>query len=265
MACDCDQLLLPCNPCSTCNECSCNCVCVLPTYLTSGCTETDPTDCVTYTGPDYPGFGVHKGDILTTVLKKILDFLSKIELIDISTVCGICNGTITTTTTTVPTTTTTTTVAQVTTTTTAGNPTTTTTTVVPVTTTTTTIAPTTTTTTTVACPQINSVTGGGFSGNPPTTTTTTAPVTTTTTTVALTAFTGSGRGLTLESQACSDAINNNRTFYSSCTTIAPGCRIYIDFSGTTVLTGYNKIYIEAGNWDINSSTGVIIGSSAIQC
>lgn len=107
---------------------------------------------------------------------------------------------------------------------------------------------------------------GACSGVPTTTTTSTITTSTTsTTTIASTAFGGSGRGLTLESAACSDAIANNRTFYTECPNISIGCRIFTDSARTIVLTGFTKVFMESGNWDINPTTGVITAVSQIQC
>jgi hypothetical protein len=78
------------------------------------------------------------------------------------------------------------------------------------------------------------------------------------------AYTFCGRGNT-ESEACADATANVRTFWSPCALgdLGPGCEVYTNHSMTNLLTGYTKIFM-AQNWDI-SITGVIIGSSAIQC
>jgi hypothetical protein len=65
--------------------------------------------------------------------------------------------------------------------------------------------------------------------------------------------------------ACSDAAVNNRTFYSDCNLIGTGCKVYTDSGGTILLTGFTHIFMSGANYDINSSTGIIIGLSATQC
>lgn len=79
----------------------------------------------------------------------------------------------------------------------------------------------------------------------------------------LTSFTSCGYGNTV-STACNDAIINNRTVYSDCSTISVGCEIYIDFDGNSPLTGYNYISIDGNVWELNLGS-TIISLSPIQC
>jgi hypothetical protein len=77
-------------------------------------------------------------------------------------------------------------------------------------------------------------------------------------------FTGCGQGFT-EAGAASDAIANNRTFWSNCNSLSFGalCTVYTTSSGDPLL-GYTKIFMNSANYDINPLTGVVIGLSAIQ-
>lgn len=97
----------------------------------------------------------------------------------------------------------------------------------------------------------------------PTTTTTVAPTTTTTT--SLFSFGDCGRGNTV-GEACSDAVNNARTFYSDCNSGAfgVGCFVYVD-TFPNPLTGYTNVFMNGANWDINSSTGQVTAYSSVQC
>lgn len=141
-------------------------------------------------------------------------------------------------------------------------------------TTTTTTTTSTTTTTTTAAP--NCVVSGNvyFTGYittstttttttaapPPTTTTTTTTSTTTSTTTMPTLFSfGSSAVSTID-----DPCIGTDIYYSDCSSIAPGCTIYLDPLGINSLTGYSYIYIDLTNWYI-SSIGVITAYSANQC
>lgn len=91
--------------------------------------------------------------------------------------------------------------------------------------------------------------------------------TTTTTEPTLKEFTGSGVGQDY-AEACDDAAINNRTLYSYCSTITfgAGCTVYTNNSAPLLtLVGYANVFMNGSNWDINSSTGVIIGLSTAQC
>ena len=66
-------------------------------------------------------------------------------------------------------------------------------------------------------------------------------------------------------EACDDATINNRVLYSDCSIVSSGCEIYTNISGTTLLTGYTQVYIDDNVWDINDTTGIIIGLSFTQC
>jgi hypothetical protein len=89
--------------------------------------------------------------------------------------------------------------------------------------------------------------------------------TSTPTPTSFTQFGGSGRGNSV-AEACSDAISNNRTFYSNCDglTFGVGCYVYTDSSGTP-LTGYTNVFMNLSSWDVNSSTGEITAVSSVQC
>jgi hypothetical protein len=89
--------------------------------------------------------------------------------------------------------------------------------------------------------------------------------TSTPTPTSFTQFGGSGRGNSV-AEACSDAISNNRTFYSNCDglTFGVGCYVYTDSSGTP-LTGYTNVFMNLTSWDVNSSTGEITAVSSVQC
>lgn len=90
--------------------------------------------------------------------------------------------------------------------------------------------------------------------------------TTTTTAAPVYAFTGSGYSNINESDACSDAIANNRTLTSDCAVIAPGCVIFTNPLGTNPLLGNSYVLIGGqGNFDLDPLTGVVLGASAIQC
>ncbi len=113
-----------------------------------------------------------------------------------------------------------------------------------------------TTTTTTASPTTTTTSGP--------TTTTIAPTTTTTTTL-LFQYDNCGRGNTV-SEACNDAIDNARTFWSNCnpSSFGGGCIVYIDSIGTPLI-GYTKVFMNGSNWDVVDTTGVVIGASAQQC
>jgi hypothetical protein len=101
--------------------------------------------------------------------------------------------------------------------------------------------------------------------NPTTTTTTTTVAPTTTTTSALYVYNDGGYGNS-EAGACNDA-SNMRTLYSTCSSGAfgNGCNVYLDAGGNNPLTGYTYVFMNGALWDINSSTGVIIVYSSVQC
>lgn len=94
-------------------------------------------------------------------------------------------------------------------------------------------------------------------------TTTTTSTTTSTTTGGVYTFNNVG----YESGPCDAKDSSNRTVYSSCSTIQAGCVIYENDSLTTLLTGTIFIYIPSQSqiFDINPSTGVIIGLASFQC
>ena len=128
-------------------------------------------------------------------------------------------------------------------------------------TTTTTACPTTgsTTTTTTASPTTTTTIS-------PTTTTTTIAPTTTTTTISVYQYDNCGRGSTV-GEACNDAVNNARTFYSDCnpSSFGAGCIVYLDSIPDVRLLGYPRIFMNGSNWDVNAATGVVTGASAQQC
>jgi hypothetical protein len=101
-------------------------------------------------------------------------------------------------------------------------------------------------------------------GPTPTPTITPTATATPTPTEEIYSYANCGRGNNVD-DACSDAAINNRTFYSDCNLIGAGCTVYTDSGGTTLLTGFTHIFMSGANYDINSSTGIIIGLSAIQC
>jgi hypothetical protein len=82
--------------------------------------------------------------------------------------------------------------------------------------------------------------------------------------VSYSVFEGCGTGFT-EASAASDATANNRTFYSDCNSLSFGalCTVFTTISGGPLL-GVTKIVINSANYDMNPSTGVIIGLSEIQ-
>jgi hypothetical protein len=96
------------------------------------------------------------------------------------------------------------------------------------------------------------------------TTTTSAP-TTTSSPPPLTSYTGAGRGSSAGS-ACSDA-GFNRTFYSDCGPFdfGVGCTVYVSAVTYEKLLGYEFVYINDSNWNIQSSTGIISGLASEQC
>jgi hypothetical protein len=72
-------------------------------------------------------------------------------------------------------------------------------------------------------------------------------------------FTNSGRGDT-DAEACTDAVVNNRTFYSNCNPavyFGNGCRIFTDAAGTTKLTGYDTVFMNGSVWDYSPVLGYI--------
>ncbi len=77
-------------------------------------------------------------------------------------------------------------------------------------------------------------------------------------------FEGSGYGFT-PSESASDATINNRTFYSSCNSLSLTglCPVFTDILGTPLL-GYSNVFMNSQNFDVNPSTGIIIGPSFIQ-
>ncbi len=78
-----------------------------------------------------------------------------------------------------------------------------------------------------------------------------------------TMYDGCGRSNT-NGGVCSDAANNNRTFYSDCSNIGVGCVVYTD-KYPNALTGYDYVYIGGLAWIINSSNGVISELAPEQC
>jgi hypothetical protein len=122
---------------------------------------------------------------------------------------------------------------------------------------------TTTTTTTVATTTTTS-TSTETTTSAGTTTTTTSTSTETTTVATYYEFTGCGRG-TSTSEACTDAVTFNRTFWSDCSTLASGCTIYVDDSGTTPLLYYTHIYIGDISWRISQTNGKLQYVDVTQC
>jgi len=122
-----------------------------------------------------------------------------------------------------------------------------------------------TTTTTTCAPSGSTTTTTTSTTSTTSTTTTTIAPTTTTTTNPYFLFGNCGRGNSV-SEACSDAIDNARNFYSDCNSMSfgTGCVVYVDNAGT-ILTGYTRIFMNGSNWDISSTTGVVSGASSTQC
>jgi hypothetical protein len=77
-------------------------------------------------------------------------------------------------------------------------------------------------------------------------------------------FSSSGYG-DYPAAACEDAVANERILYSSCSTITASCPIYIDRRLEIPLTGYDNVFIDGANWDVEPVTGIVIGVSAVQC
>lgn len=96
-------------------------------------------------------------------------------------------------------------------------------------------------------------------------TATPTPTPTPTSTPAYIEFNFCGRGNSI-ADACNDAVFNSRTFYSNCTpgSFGVGCYVYIDNLGT-LLTGYDYIFMNGANWDIDTATGIVSAYSSIQC
>lgn len=65
----------PCNSCNSCGKCACECTCSLPDYDNEGCLTQQPTDCAFWSGNAYPGLSIVKGELLTSVLNKVLTIL----------------------------------------------------------------------------------------------------------------------------------------------------------------------------------------------
>jgi hypothetical protein len=101
-------------------------------------------------------------------------------------------------------------------------------------------------------------------GSTPTPTITPTATATPTPTETIYSYSGSGRGNNVN-DACSDAAINNRTFYSDCSVIGAGCEVYTNSLGTILLTGFTNIFMSGAAYDINSTTGIIIGLSEVQC
>lgn len=80
------------------------------------------------------------------------------------------------------------------------------------------------------------------------------------------AYTNSGYGNS-ESEACAMSSAGLTTLTSSSdpSSFGSGSVVFINPSGTTLLTGYTKIFMNGANWDINPTTGVVIAYSLIQC
>lgn len=82
-------------------------------------------------------------------------------------------------------------------------------------------------------------------------------------------FNGSGYGNTVQA-SCNDASIANsgsgRTLYSNNNTsnFGSGSFVYTNSSGSP-LTGSTNIFMNGANWDVNSSTGQVIGLSSPQC
>ena len=74
-------------------------------------------------------------------------------------------------------------------------------------------------------------------------------------------FGGCGKGSSV-SAACSDAVSNNRTFYSECSVLSAGCSLFNNSDLTNPVT---ELYTFANSsWDMDGF-GVITGFSSIQC
>jgi len=78
-------------------------------------------------------------------------------------------------------------------------------------------------------------------------------------------FTGCGYGNSV-ANACNDAGINNRTLYSDCTTgtFGIGCFVYTD-TFPNALTGWEVVFMNGANWDLNTSTGQVTALSSTQC
>lgn len=100
-----------------------------------------------------------------------------------------------------------------------------------------------------------------------TTTSTTSTTSTTTTVLPIYAYPGSGRSDISEGDACTDAVANNRTFFSYCDpgSFGPGCLLYTNVGMTNLLLSYSYVFTNGQNYDVNPLTGAIIGVSAVQC
>jgi hypothetical protein len=103
-------------------------------------------------------------------------------------------------------------------------------------------------------------------GGPTPTPTPTGGTPTPTPTPSLSEYGFCGRGTTIAG-ACNDAGINSRTFYSNCNSsvFGPGCIVYEDSAGNVPLTGYQYIFMNGANWDMNPSTGAVTFYSPEQC
>jgi hypothetical protein len=70
-----------------------------------------------------------------------------------------------------------------------------------------------------------------------------------------------GKGSSV-SAACSDAVSNNRTFYSECSVLSAGCSLFNNSDLTGPVTESNTF--ADSSWDMDGF-GVITGFSSIQC
>lgn len=120
--------------------------------------------------------------------------------------------------------------------------------------------------TTTTTTSTSSTTTTSTTSTTTTTSSTSSTTTTTTTSAPRYPFTGSGYSNINETDACSDAVANNRTLTSDCAVIAPGCTIFTNPLGTNPLLGNAYVLIGGqGNFDLDPLTGVVTGVSAIQC
>lgn len=74
-------------------------------------------------------------------------------------------------------------------------------------------------------------------------------------------FGGCGKGSSV-SAACSDAVSNNRTFYSECLVLSAGCSLFNNSDLTNPVT--ESFAFADASWDMDGN-GIITAYSSIQC
>ena len=79
------------------------------------------------------------------------------------------------------------------------------------------------------------------------------------------AFSGSGWSDVSTQESCSDALINNRTIHSNCSTPIAGCQLFKNASGTMPINESFVFINGFGNFDVNPVNGIIIQASAVQC